>query len=233
MAPGAARWPQEICAPSKAGPVGEEQASSRSRLPSTISALVPTSTTSMHLVRARAALPTAPRRRRRRRHGRRCRAARRHARAAVSLQLDLARPRRSSGRSVASAKGAPPSSVGSMPRNRWCMIGLPTSTTSRMSLSVDAGLAGDTASASCCSATRTARGHLRVAARVHHHVGDAAHQVFAEADLRVHQARRRPPPRRSTGRRDGRRWWSSRRRWRGHRAVVVEARPDRGRSARR
>ena len=28
MAPGAARWPQQICAPSKAGPVGLEQASS-------------------------------------------------------------------------------------------------------------------------------------------------------------------------------------------------------------
>ena len=28
---------------------------------------------------------------------------------------------------------------------------------------------------------------LGVAARVHHHVGDAAHQVFAEADLRVHR----------------------------------------------
>ena len=47
MAPGAARCPPEICAPSKAGPVGEEQASSRSLLPSTISALVPTSTISM------------------------------------------------------------------------------------------------------------------------------------------------------------------------------------------
>ena len=47
MAPGAARWPEEICAPSKAGPVGEEQASTRSRLPSRISALVPTSTTSI------------------------------------------------------------------------------------------------------------------------------------------------------------------------------------------
>ena len=46
IAPGAARWPQEICAPSKAGPVGDEQASSRSRLPNTISALVPTSTMS-------------------------------------------------------------------------------------------------------------------------------------------------------------------------------------------
>ena len=47
MAPGAARWPQEICAPSKAGPVGEEAASRRCRLPSTISALVPTSTISV------------------------------------------------------------------------------------------------------------------------------------------------------------------------------------------
>jgi hypothetical protein len=47
MAPGAARWPQLICAPSKAGPVGEEQASTPSVLPSTISALVPTSTSSV------------------------------------------------------------------------------------------------------------------------------------------------------------------------------------------
>ncbi len=47
IAPGAARWPQVIWAPSKAGPVGEEQASSRSLLPSTISALVPTSITSV------------------------------------------------------------------------------------------------------------------------------------------------------------------------------------------
>ena len=29
-------------------------------------------------------------------------------------------------------------------------------------------------------------GQLCFAARVHHHVGDPAHQVFAEADLRVH-----------------------------------------------
>ena len=47
IAPGAARWPQLICAPSKAGPVGLEQATSRSLLPSTISALVPTSTSSV------------------------------------------------------------------------------------------------------------------------------------------------------------------------------------------
>ena len=47
MAPGAARCPQLICAPSKAGPVGLEQASRRRLLPSTISALVPTSTSSV------------------------------------------------------------------------------------------------------------------------------------------------------------------------------------------
>ena len=47
MAPGAARWPQLICAPSNAGPVGLEQARSRWRLPSTISALVPMSTSSV------------------------------------------------------------------------------------------------------------------------------------------------------------------------------------------
>ncbi len=47
MAPGAARCPALICAPSKAGPVGEEQASRRWRLPSRISALVPTSTMSV------------------------------------------------------------------------------------------------------------------------------------------------------------------------------------------
>ena len=32
-------------------------------------------------------------------------------------------------------------------------------------------------------------GHLHRAARIHHRVGDAAHQVLAEADLRVHHAR--------------------------------------------
>jgi hypothetical protein len=49
MAPGAARWPDEISAPSKAGPVGEDAATTRSRLPRMISALVPTSTSSIIL----------------------------------------------------------------------------------------------------------------------------------------------------------------------------------------
>ena len=47
IAPGAARWPQLICAPSNAGPVGLEHARSRLRLPSTISAFVPMSTSSV------------------------------------------------------------------------------------------------------------------------------------------------------------------------------------------
>jgi len=33
-------------------------------------------------------------------------------------------------------------------------------------------------------------GHFLLAARIHHHVGDAAHQILAEADLRIHQAGR-------------------------------------------
>ncbi len=33
-------------------------------------------------------------------------------------------------------------------------------------------------------------GHFLLAARIHHDVGDAAHQVFAETDLRVHDAGR-------------------------------------------
>ena len=47
MAPGAARRPQLNWAPSKAGPVGLEAASRLPPWPSTISALVPTSTTSL------------------------------------------------------------------------------------------------------------------------------------------------------------------------------------------
>ena len=35
---------------------------------------------------------------------------------------------------TASANGAPPSSVGSMPRKKWCMTGLPTNTASRISV---------------------------------------------------------------------------------------------------
>ena len=33
-------------------------------------------------------------------------------------------------------------------------------------------------------------GHLHLASRIHHHIGDAAHEVFAKADLRIHDTRR-------------------------------------------
>ena len=88
------------------------------------------------------ALPTARRRRCRRRHGRRCRAARRRGRSDGCADRSPT-PRYSPAPSMASAKGAPPSSVGSRPSSRWCMIGLPTKVTSRMSRTSDAGFRGD------------------------------------------------------------------------------------------
>ena len=49
----------------------------------------------------------------------------------------MARPnsaaRTSIAASTAKAKGAPPSSTGSMPRRRWCITGLPTKTSSTIS----------------------------------------------------------------------------------------------------
>jgi hypothetical protein len=85
--------------------------------------------------------------------------------------------------------------------------------------------AGDPASAppaaaSALIASRTAFGHLGVAAGVHHRIGHAAHQVLAKADLRVHHAAPRRSPRRSTDRTDARRWWSSRDRWPARKAAL-------------
>ena len=57
MAPSAARIPHLIAAPSNAGPAGAAVASSQSRLPSTISQLVPMSTNSR--TRASRSIPLA------------------------------------------------------------------------------------------------------------------------------------------------------------------------------
>src|SRR5690606_34297909 len=51
----------------------------------------------------------------------------------------------------------------------------------------DAGLVGDRVEQLVERAAH-GLGQLDFAARVHHDVGDPAHQVFAEADLRVHHA---------------------------------------------
>ena len=116
MAPGAARWPQLICAPSKAGPVGLEQASSRSRLPSTISALVPTSTSSViseprsgrsARIMPAASAPTCP-----------AMQGSTYTRAFGCTAMPSDDAGSVSAWSTASANGAPPSSTGSMPSTR-------------------------------------------------------------------------------------------------------------------
>ena len=60
-------------------------------------------------------------------------------------------------------------------------------------------------------------GHAAPRRRIHHRVGDAAHQVLAEADLRIRRCLRRRRPRRWQIARGARRWWSSRCRPRGRR----------------
>ena len=68
------------------------------------------------------------------------------------------------------------------------MIGLPTIVSSRISARSMPARDRERRAAGPPSASRTARGHLPGAALVEHRVRDAAHQVLAEADLRVHHA---------------------------------------------
>ena len=113
-----------------------------------------------------------------------------HACAGVHGQPELARREAAPSSSTASANGAPPSSVGSRPSSRWCMIGLPTTViSSTSSRSTPADVASS--AVSLARQPRTTRVSSFSRAGVHHHVRDAAHQVLAEADLRVHLAGRR------------------------------------------
>ena len=70
------------------------------------------------------------------------------------------------------------------------MIGLPTKTSSRMWSGSIAGLRGQRRSTRSAEGVAHGRGHLGRAAGVHHGEGDPAHQILAEADLRVHDAGR-------------------------------------------
>ena len=97
------------------------------------------------------------------------------------------------------------------------MIGLPTHTSSRGCRARSMPASARRSPTSASSASRTAAVISRVAAGFIIDVGDPAHQVLAEADLRVHHARPRPAPRRSADRTDARRSWSSRCRRRGRR----------------
>ena len=110
-------------------------------------------------------------------------------RAPVDVDVDLVRPDTAARRRRRARTGAWPSSVGSMPRNRWCMIGLPTKTQSKMSLR-STPPSSQTLPISPLTASRTALVMRFAAVRVHHHIGDAAHQILAEADLRVRRAGR-------------------------------------------
>ena len=104
------------------------------------------------------------------------------------------------------------------------MIGLPTSTISRMSSRETPASARSSAMSFVEAAADGAR-ELRLAARVHHHVRDAAHQVLAEADLRVHLAGRGE----HVAGREVAEVAGDRRRAdveRDRRSTVVEARPD-------
>ena len=129
IAPGAARWPELIWAPSNAGPVGEEQASTRVLLPNSSSALVPTSTIrtissdlpgSSASATAAASAPTCP-----------AIQGRMNTRAAGFIAVRFSSVAFSESEfDVAKANGAWPNSTGSIPSSRWCMIGLQTNTTS-------------------------------------------------------------------------------------------------------
>ncbi len=127
IAPAVARWPQLSWAPSNAGPVGLEAANWRCTLPTTISALVPTSTSNCIVgewcgcserITAAVSAPTCPAM-----HGARYTCACGKCSSNCSARTRI-------GSAVASVNGAWPSGVGSMPATMWCMIGLPTSTIS-------------------------------------------------------------------------------------------------------
>ena len=184
IAPAVARCPELIWAPSNAGPVGLEAANWRRRSPSTISALVPTSTSSWidsercgpsARIAAAVSAPTWPAM-----HGPTQQRACGSARSSWAAAADTASL-------VASVNGAWPSGVGSMPNTMWCMIGLPTTTTSS-TRSRSAPDLFDQFSDQFVERTADRVGQLAIAAGVHHHVRHSAHQVFAELDLRVHPA---------------------------------------------
>ena len=68
------------------------------------------------------------------------------------------------------------------------MIGFPTSVTSRTSVRSIVGRRRELGGELREAAANDLR-QLLLRARVEHHVGDAAHEILAEADLRVHLAR--------------------------------------------
>ncbi len=89
--------------------------------------------------------------------------------------------------SVASAKGAPPSSTVN-PEQQVMHDRVADERRLEDLLARDADLPRDVGDEAVDRGAHGV-GHLLLAARIHHHVRDAAHQVFAEANLRIHHAR--------------------------------------------
>ncbi len=88
---------------------------------------------------------------------------------------------------VASAKGAPPSSVGSMPKEQVVHDGIADEHDFQNVAEVNLRLRRHLARQRVQGLADNG-GHFLLAAGIHHHVRHPAHQIFAEADLRVHQA---------------------------------------------
>ena len=186
IAPGAARWPQLICAPSKAGPVGLEQASRRCRLPSTISALVPTSTSSVSFVAQVRALGQD--------HAGGIRA---DVAGDAGQGVDAGARMQRRGR----ARGAQFEREGLGGERKRCAAELHRIDAEHQVVHdrvADDGHLEDVRHAQLglarhlggerveCAAHRIASSARP--ARVHHRVGHAAHEILAEADLRIHRA---------------------------------------------
>ena len=186
-APGAARWPLPIWAPSKAGPVGLEAASSRSRLPRTISAFVPTST--------RSRIGSA-------RWGSSARMTPGGVRPDVAGDAGQdVDPRAGVQGQVERVGGGPDRSIRGQGERRRAerdrvdpedeVVHDRVADEDELEDLVAAGTGGrDQPADQPVERLADGPGHLAGAFAMHHRVRDAAHQVLAEADLRVHDPRR-------------------------------------------
>ena len=188
IAPGAARWPQEICAPSKAGPVGRragEQPLAIAKHDLGVGADVDQK--GQFVLEVRTLGEHDP-----------CGISadmagdagqRVDKRAGRDVETKLARARFVS--RVECKRERRPAEFGRVEAKHEMMHDRVADQRHFQDFAaLDPGLARGFADQRVHRLAHHAR-QLLVAARVHHHVGDAAHEVFAEADLRVHRPDRR------------------------------------------
>ena len=209
IAPGAARWPQLICAPSKAGPVGLEQATRRSLVAEHDFGV------GAHIHQQRhfrgEIRPLGEH------HAGRIRAdvsrdARQHvdARIAMQLQVDDVGPQGE--RVIDGERERRAAEFHRIDAEQQVMHdGIADQRRLEDVLVRHAGHARHVRRERAQRLAHRHR-HQRGAARIHHGIGDAAHQILAEADLRIHDARGGDHLAAQQDRTDAPRWWSSRRR---------------------